>query len=61
MPRFACFAFLAAFGLLSGCEQPVRTSGEVAADGLGSAIDRLPDAEGTMTNSAPSSPLPGGV
>ncbi|MEM8958156.1 MAG: hypothetical protein AAGC86_10115 [Pseudomonadota bacterium] len=50
MPRLVCFAFLAALAGLSACEQPARTSGEAATDGIAGAIDRLPKAEGTMTD-----------
>lgn len=61
MPRLVCFAFLATFGILAACEGPVRTSGEAAADGLGGAIDRLPEAEGTMTDGATPSPGTAGL
>lgn len=50
MARFTCVALLAAIGLLAGCDQPARTSGEAAADSIAGAVDRLPEAEGTMTD-----------
>lgn len=61
MPRPACFAFLAALCALAGCDQPALTGGEVAADGLDSAIERLPDAEGTMTDGVAPSPGTAGL
>lgn len=57
MFRSALTISLAAIALLAACDQPALTSSEIAGEGVESAVERLPEGEGTMTDG--SAPAPG--